>query len=152
MIFKNIMIAVDGSEMSNLAMQTAISFAKDQHAFLHIVHVADEFLEVGEGIAIDFKAYEKSVRDSSQAILNKMQALAHEAIIPFETHLIEINNYADHISERLVDIADELHADLLIIGTHGRRGFKRLILGSVAEGVARLSKIPVLLIPAKVRD
>ena len=148
-MFKNILVAVDGSDTSDLAMQTAIKFAKDQHATLHVVHVADEFLEATGEIAIDFQKHEKMIRESGQAILNKMETLAHQSKISIETHLIEITEYADHIPEKLVKAADQHHAGLIIIGTHGRHGFKRFLLGSVAEGVARLASVPVLLIRGK---
>ncbi|HZW61174.1 MAG TPA: universal stress protein [Candidatus Babeliales bacterium] len=151
-MFKHILVAVDGSETSNLAMQTAIKLAKDQHAVLHVVHVADEFLDVSEGVAIDFDKYEKSIRDHGQVILHKMEALADEAKIAVKIHLIEITDYADHIPEKLVEAANIHHADLMIIGTHGRRGFRRFLLGSVAEGVARLASVPVLLIRGKIKD
>lgn len=145
-MFKHILVAVDGSETSNLAMQTAISLAKDQHAVLHVVHVADEFLDVSEGVVIDFEKYEKSIRIHGQDILHKMQALADQAKISVKTHLIEITDYADHVPEKLVEFTNKEPIDLIIIGTHGRRGFKRFLLGSVAEGVARLASVPVLLL------
>ena len=60
----------------------------------------------------------------------------------------EVNLFADSIAQRILHAATEMKADLVVMGTHGRRGFQRLVLGSVAERFVRMSPCPVLLVPA----
>lgn len=149
MAYKRILVAVDGSETSTVAMQEAINLAKDQHATLRIIYVADEFVVVGDGVPFDFKQYEKAVRGYGLSILNIMESLAQKAGVPVESSIIENAQYSVRIPEKIVEEASTWQADLLVIGTHGRRGFSRLLLGSVAEGVIRIASIPVLLVRGK---
>jgi nucleotide-binding universal stress UspA family protein len=69
--------------------------------------------------------------------------------VAFETHLITIETLKQSASEAIASDAETWGADLIVIGTHGRRGLRRLFLGSVAEGVARAAATPVLLIRGK---
>lgn len=146
MAYKRILVAVDGSDTSTLAMQEAIKLAKDQPATLRIIYVADSFVVVGDGVRFDFKQYESAVRGYGLSILNKMESLAQEAGVATESSIIENTEHAVRIPEKIVHDATAWHADLLVIGTHGRRGVSRLVLGSVAEGVIRMASTPVLLV------
>jgi len=149
MIYKRILVAVDGSETSTLAMQEAIHLAKDQKATLRIIYVADNFVVVGDGVPFDFKQYENAVRGYGLSILSNMESIAQKAGVSVESGIIENTEHSVRIPEKIVDEASTWRADLLVIGTHGRRGFSRLVLGSVAEGVIRIASIPVLLIRGK---
>lgn len=149
MAYKRILVAVDGSEASTLAMQEAIKLAKDQQAILRIIYVADEFVIVGDGVPFDFTQYENAVRGYGLSILNKMESLAQEAGISVESGIIENTEHSVRIPEKIVQEATNWQADLLVIGTHGRHGFSHLVLGSVAEGVIRMASIPVLLVRGK---
>lgn len=149
MTYKRILVAVDGSETSTLAMQGAITLAKDQQATLRIIFVVDEFVVVGDGVPFDFEQYENAVRGHGLSILNKMESLARTAGIPVESSIIENTEHSVRIPEKIIHEADAWHADLLVLGAHGRRGFSHLFLGSVAEGVIRIASTPVLLIRSK---
>lgn len=147
MLYERILVAVDGSETSRLAMSEAIALAQDTHANLRAIYIADEFILVGgEGAAFDFKAYEASMRQYGQKVLQKMVDLAAKSGLSLDTALIENTEYAIRVPEKIVQEAEKWQADLLVIGTHGRRGISHLLLGSVAEGVIRLAKMPVLLV------
>jgi nucleotide-binding universal stress UspA family protein len=149
MAYKKILVAVDGSDTSTLAMQEAINLAKDQQATLRIIYVSDAFVVVGDGVRFDFEQYENAVRGHGLSILNKMESLAHKAGVPVESGIIENTESSTRIPEKIVQDSSAWHADLLVIGTHGRRGFSRLVLGSVAEGIIRMASTPVLLISGK---
>lgn len=149
MIYKKILVAVDGSETSTLAMQEAINLAKDQQATLRIIYVADAFVVVGDGVHFDFEQYENAVRGYGMAILNKMESLAQKAGVTVESGIIENTEHSVRIPEKIVQDANAWQADLLVVGTHGRRGFNRLVLGSVAEGIIRMASTPVLLVRGK---
>lgn len=152
MTYKRILVAVDGSETSTLAMQEAISLAKDQRAALKIIYVADEFVIVGDGVRFDFEQYENAVRGYGLTILNEMESLAKKAGVTVENSIIENTGHSVRIPEKIVTETNAWQADLLVIGTHGRRGFSRLLLGSVAEGIIRIASIPVLLIRSKNKE
>ena len=63
-----------------------------------------------------------------------------------ETRLVEFKRASDHVAQMIVDEAKGMSAELLVMGTHGRRGLNHLLVGSVAEGVIRLTPCPVLLV------
>ena len=151
-MYKRILVAVDGSDTSSLAMQEAIKLTKENQATLRIVYVLDALIVNWEGLAINYEKYITSIKDYGQSILNKMEVLAREAGIHVETRLIEIADHSSRIPEEIIKETIDWHADLLVIGTHGRHGFSRLLLGSVAEGVIHLATIPVLLIRGKDSD
>lgn len=145
-MFKKIMVAVDGSSTSELALETALNMVKELHSELSIVYVVDEFVPVSPDIAFDFDKYEKFMRGEGKQILQKMAAKALVANVPAQTYLVEATEQATMVADKIIAFSKEHHMDLIVIGTHGRRGLKRVLLGSVAENVARLAEVPVLLI------
>ena len=72
--------------------------------------------------------------------------MAHQAHIKFENHLIETKPFEGRVAEKIIEESLVRPTDLLVIGTHGRRGFSRLFLGSVAENIIRIATLPVLLV------
>jgi nucleotide-binding universal stress UspA family protein len=82
---------------------------------------------------------------TGQDILDKAGAVAREAGVSAETALIKIDTLGQRIPQMIAADAEAWPADLIVIGTHGRRGLSHLFLGSVAEGVARVASKPVLL-------
>lgn len=152
-MFKRILVAVDASQTGQLALQTAIGLATEMQARLRIVHAVDltnvnmipEFPTQSE----TSKLAEEILKDG-QEILRGAEATAAAAGLAVETNLIRIDTLNQHnISETLANDAEAWPADLIVIGTHGRRGLRRLFLGSVAEGVARVATTPVLLVRGK---
>ncbi len=147
-MFKRILVAVDGSEISNLALREAIRLAKDQRAALRLIHVVDimpAYITMGE-IPYSIDAYQKSMRDAGRKVLATCAAKAKASRVKFNTKFVVISGITTRISEVVNMEAKRWRADLIVIGTHGRRGFNRLFLGSVAEGVVRLAAKPVLMI------
>lgn len=147
-MYNNILVPVDGSETSRRAMEEAVKLAKDQKASISVIYIAEEFIAPAEGIMIDINRYQASMHEYGMSVLREMEALAHAAGVRVNARLIEISEYSNHIPEKIIDVAHAMNADLIVIGTHGRRGFRRLLLGSVAEGVVRLASVPVLLLRA----
>ena len=154
-MYKRILVAVDGSDTSDLALKAAIGLAKDQRASLHILHVAD-LTPATLAVADMPRPDEKLINRISEAIqaggqtiltraLNEAQAASLEADTSLKTFRIPVGQVSDVIEEE----AELWNADLIIVGTHGRRGFRRLLLGSVAESLARISTKPVLLVRAQ---
>lgn len=145
-MYKRILVAIDGSDTSNKALAAAIHQAKETHGCVRLVHVLEElsyltgFGQYG-GYSSDLV---KIMRDTGAEILEAGLALAKAAGVEADSVL------HDRVDERLADVlADEArrwNADLVVVGTHGRRGVGRILLGSGAEQIIRLSPVPVLVI------
>jgi len=145
-MYKQILVPVDGSDTSNLALKEAIKLAKDQQAALRLIHVVDEttvymMVETPYPIA----DYLKAMHEAGQKVLSTCAAKAQEAGIKADTKLVVIESLMQRICDAINEEAKRWSADLIVIGTHGRRGFNHLLLGSVAEGVIRLATKPVLI-------
>lgn len=147
-MYKHILVAVDGSDTSNLALREAVRLAKELQALLRIVHVVEEVtLNIDAEFVMD--AYQEAMRKTGEEVLRKAESAARESGIKAETKLLEIETLGHRITDMIVEEAQSWPADLIVLGTHGRRGFNHLLMGSVAEGIVRISPKPVLLIRGK---
>lgn len=144
-MFKRIIVAIDGSHTSSRALRAAINLAKEQQARLLIAHAMDVVAFYSD-MPYDLDMYEQSVRKAGERILKRARAAAEKAGVQAETQLLEVQEIADRVADEIERAAKRWKADLLVIGTHGRRGVRRLLLGSVAESLVRISSMPVLLI------
>jgi len=149
-MYKRILVAIDGSETSNVGLRHAIQLAKEHHAQLRLVNVVDEInLNIdAPGELIEFQ---ERLMKAGTALLQKARKVAAKAALEPETKLLEILSLDQKVADVIVEEAKHWRADLVVIGTHGRRGLSRVFLGSVAEGVVRTSTTPVLLIRAVAR-
>ena len=146
-MYKHILVAVDGSDTSNLALQEAIKLAKEQQAALRLVHVVDEtpaYMKMD--IPYSIADYQKAMREAGQKVLATCAATARQAGVEVDTKFVTLEVLAQRICDAINEEAKRWPADLVVIGTHGRHGFNHLMLGSVAEGVIRLATKPVLVI------
>jgi nucleotide-binding universal stress UspA family protein len=134
---KKILFATDFSEASQAALAYATSLARDTGALLIIAHVEEPPVSYASGEMLVIRP------DVPNAELDRMLTRIAPAGLRYEHHLV-IGNPADEI----VRLAEEQHADLIIVGTHGRRGLSRLLTGSVAELVLRRAECPVLAVKA----
>lgn len=148
-MYKHILVAVDGSKTSDLALQEAVGLARDQQATLRIVYVVDEVSIFADAEFISPMEIEKAWVASGRAALSKAKSLAQAAGMEAETRLLENEALGQRIADVIVQEARSWPADLLVVGTHGRRGLNHLLLGSVAEGIVRTSPVPVLLVRGK---
>ncbi|CAM2924743.1 universal stress protein [Legionella steigerwaltii] len=141
-MYKQIIVAVDDTKASTLALKEAIKLAKSQNSKLYVIHIIDTLYE-GD---VDRDAFVELTRNKGQELLNSMKRILSRAKVEFEMKLSELIPSKSQIAEKLIDEATSLSADLIVIGTHGRRGIHHLLTGSVAEEVIRISKTPVLLV------
>ncbi|WP_392536578.1 universal stress protein [Legionella sp. 227] len=141
-MYKQIMVAVDDTKASTLALKEAIKLAKNQNSKLRVIHIIDTLYE-GD---VDRESFVELTRKQGQEVLNSMKKMLSRAKVEFEMKLSELIPSKAEIAEKLVDEATSFSADLIVIGTHGRRGIHHILTGSVAEEVIRISKTPVLLI------
>lgn len=145
-MYKKIMVAIDDSETSRCALAEALHLARTSDAKLYITHVADETLMGMHGrtfsTSLNIDNAIKAIADAGQKLLD--EAIKDAEGIDAETLLLEARNR--RVSETLADKAMELGADLIVIGRHGQRGIAKLILGSVAEQLAKIADASVLLV------
>ena len=144
-MYKRILASIDGSNTSNLALDEAIRLANDQKAELRLVHVIDEAMLNGdiEGF-MNITALRNALHQAGENILKKGREVATLNGTTAETALLE--TFGARIASVIVEEATRWPADLIVVGTHGRRGFDRFFMGSVAEGVARIAPMPILLV------
>lgn len=143
-MYRNIVVAVDGSRTADLALEEAIRLAKDQHARLHLVHVVESPFEYDDLVGIDPVQMERALRAAGQKVLDEGLARARHEGIRADGALIE--EAAWRISEAIAEEAQRQSAELIVIGTHGRHGLQHLVMGSIAEGVIHSATMPVLLV------
>ncbi len=145
-MYQRIMVAVDGSATAERGLQEAIGFARDQKAKLAIVHVVDIVVVFGAG---QFPGtYIAATRELANDIIERARETARAAGIEAEILSPEIVTSGYHVGDTIANVAREWHADLLVVGTHGRRGVSRMLIGSVAERIARMAPCPLLLVRA----
>jgi nucleotide-binding universal stress UspA family protein len=144
-MYRRILVAVDGSNPANLALKEAIKLARSQRAILRLLHVVDlSPMYSSGGMAYLVGDYEKAMGDAGREELAKWAGRARTAGVKSDTKLVFA--LAQGIGDMINMEAKRWSASLIVIGTHGRRGFNHLLLGSVAERVIRLAKKPVLVI------
>jgi Universal stress protein UspA and related nucleotide-binding proteins len=141
-LISKILVGYDGSKAGDKALEYAIGIAKSFNAKLYILHVIEE----GKiAIAPDstmypslIEAMEKQGRD----LLNKALENAKNAGVDAET-LLEVGTDA---AETIINVANRLNVDIIIVGSRGLKGLTRFLLGSVSEKVVRYANKPVLVV------
>ena len=146
-MYQRIVVPVDGSETAGKALTAALQMARDAGGCVRLVHVVEGLSPMA---ADPYGAYSGEVieilRQSGRKILEDALELAQAAGVPADTELFD--NFGDRLAEVVADAALRFKADLLVVGTHGRRGIGRVLMGSGAEQIIRLSPVPVLVIRA----
>jgi nucleotide-binding universal stress UspA family protein len=138
---KNILVPTDFSECATAALDYAVELAAKLDARVHVVNaVGVEIIGTEYGMSLTPDLV-NMVYASNQRELDKIIA-ERASKVPFGPALLETGDPRQVIDEAVTKV----HADLIVMGTHGRRGFRRLFLGSVAESVARTAACPVLLV------
>ena len=148
MTYKRILVPVDGSATATAGLREALRLAKGQHASLQLVHVVDQHSVVMMGMEAGGYIDEvmQDLEASGRRILARAQSVAGKAGIKATGVMRE--TLTGPAADAIVDQAKKARADLIVIGTHGRRGMRRLVMGSDAEQVVRNSPVPVLLVRA----
>ena len=144
--YRKILAAVDGSRASAKGLREAIRLARAEPARLVLVHVVDEYLAFAaiDGMAAAGADLVPALREGGQRILEKARAMCAKQGVKAKTVLLE--RIGGPAADRIVREARKQRADLIVLGTHGRRGVRRLVLGSDAEQVVRTASVPVLLV------
>ncbi len=135
MNLKSILVSTDFSTCSESALAMATALARDSGAKLFIVHVEEIPLATGSA------EYLYSVPEPATAELKKLlsEVVPKDPNIPYEHHLL-----AGDPAEAIIRMAEQENIDMIVIGSHGRTGLTRLLMGSVAEAIVRRATCPVL--------
>jgi len=148
--FNIIAIPVDFSEISSVIAEWGKALAKKLGAKIILINVVED-ISAFEDISADAKTFQElektlfeGAREYMQSFLNK-----HFSDFPNVKPVIVKGN----VVEKIIEVAKENGADLIVMGTHGKKGIDKIIFGSVAEGVVKYSPIPVLTVnPYRIKE
>ncbi len=145
-MFKKILVAVDGSDTSNEALAAAVDIAKhsDGKSVVRLIHVLDEMSYFMGLDPYAGKTYAHVMRQAGEKILADGLATCQAAGVTADTVLVD--QLGAHLAETVSKTAKGWPASLAVVGTHGRKGLARMLMGSGAEQIIRLSPCPVLVI------
>jgi len=149
MTYKRILVPVDGSPTSNNGLDEAARLARGSGSRLLLLHVVDDIVAFNSPDGAGVNLVLDTLREAGKSALANAAEYGRRAKLQAETMLVE--KATGRIDEAIVEQAKRWRADLIVMGTHGRRGVNRLLLGSNAELVVRHSTIPVLLIPGEAK-
>ncbi|CAH1385472.1 universal stress protein [Candidatus Nitrotoga sp. M5] len=146
-MYKRIVVAVDGSKTSDKALDEATKLARVMNSIILLLHVCEEIPIMWEPDGLHMVLMRNSleaVANAGKELLEKHKIKLTEQDMTAETKLVE--TYDGRIGSVISEEAQQWNADLLVVGTHGRKGIAHLLMGSVAEAVARSASMPVLLV------
>jgi len=143
-MYQKILVPIDGSDTAALGLNEAIRLAKNQGARIRLVHIVNELIVVLPEAYIDIGRVVDSLRSSGQTILANGEAVVRGAGVEVDTRLVEAMGNA--AGDQIIQLAKEWGAELIVCGTHGRRGIRRIVLGSDAEHIVRHTPVPILLV------
>jgi nucleotide-binding universal stress UspA family protein len=144
--YKKIMVATDGSELVKKAVDTAIEISRLSGAKLYAVYVVVPTTHSARDFGWE-KAAMEHFRNEGKAATRFVEDAAKSAGVEVESVLLE-----GHPADKIVEFAEQNGIEMIVIGTLGKTGLDRFLLGSVAENVVRHSKTPVLVVRGEVRE
>ncbi|NBX62164.1 MAG: universal stress protein [Betaproteobacteria bacterium] len=146
-MYKRIMVATDGSHLSQKAVLSAIEMALQFKAELLAVNVIPHYIQAYfEGSfavsEVDSQKIEEQWAHAAQKILDKVVEQAKSKGVDAQTAVVK----SDDIAQGVIDKAGSFKADVIVMASHGRKGLKRLLLGSETLAVLTHAKVPVLVL------
>jgi nucleotide-binding universal stress UspA family protein len=151
-MFKRILIPVDGSDTANKALVAGLSMARETSASVRLLHALNEMAYLG-GMAPDGSwsgDLVGMVREAGAKVLADATAIAQSAGV--EPSQVLLEEPGKRLGEAVAEAAKLWGADLVVVGSHGRRGLGRVLLGSGAEQILRLAPVPVLVVRGAPED
>ena len=140
--YLKVLVAVDGSEYSMKAAEYAISIAKQFGSQVIALHVTTS--DMSTSLSASFSPHMEEIKKNAETFFDEIRRIGDKANrdIPLRTELIASSSVAGGI----IDFAEKEHVDLIVVGTRGRSGFKKLLLGSVASSIVNYAHCPVLIV------
>lgn len=141
-MYETILFPTDGSDASLRALDHALELAGTYGATLHVLYVVDTSYSYGDldGAAVDLTPVFEALREEGERTIETVEERAETAGVD----VVGATREDGAVHRAILEYADEIGADLLVMGTHGRRGLDRWLLGSVTERVVRGADAPVL--------
>ncbi len=150
-MFKRIVVPIDGSPLSDSALDLALSIAREAEAEVACCHAVETRAVFDAaptfGVLADPNRAIDELKNQGEAVLAEARAKAAVAGVPLTTHFV-----LNEPVSATIKVAEEWAADVIVMGTHGRKGFEHLLLGSIAEGVLRSCSIPVMTVRDGARE
>lgn len=146
-MYERILVPTDGSAGVERAIEQAVALADVHGASIHTVFVVNTASFASLPMETSWEGVSDMLREDGKEALERVREIAQRHDVPVETALIEGTP-----SKEVVRYATEEGCDLIVMGTHGRGGIDRLLLGSVAERVVRGSPVPVLTVRVSEED
>jgi nucleotide-binding universal stress UspA family protein len=144
-MYGNILVPIDGSETSSCGLHEAIQIAKSQGSQIRLLHIVNEFMfDYTNSPGIYPSNVLKALRETGKKVVHDAEAMLREQGI--EPQSVMLETIGGPAAELILEQAKQWPADLIVMGTHGRRGLARVAMGSDAEEVVRASPVPVLLV------
>ena len=144
-MYQSILVAVDGSDTAERALREAIGLARSLSSRIRVLHILNGTPWIAPGAAPSIlEELVTKMRDTGESIIHEAKTAARQAGLEVDGRLIEA--IGERAGEIIVNEAKEWPADLIVCGTHGRHGLKRLLVGGDAEYVMRHTPVPVLLL------
>jgi len=138
-MYDRILVPTDGSDCADSAVEHAIDIAAQYDAELHVLSVVDSRDMSHSAPAISPEQIEETLRERAEAVVDEVAERASDAGVEVVTAVEP--GLPDNV---VVEYAEENDCDLVVMGTHGRTGLERYLLGSVTERTVRRSSVPVL--------
>ena len=143
-MFKRILLATDGSAASEHAAQLAVSLARQHGSELTALFVVDPYpyLGIGEANPVGFDAYMSAAREQASQAHTHVAQLCRKGGSAVQCDAVLVEDVG--VIEGVLQAIKDRQCDLVVIGSHGRTGIARLMLGSVAAKIVAQSPVPVL--------
>ena len=145
-MYQRILVPIDGSPTAADGMAEAVKLAKLTNGQIRLMHVVDQLSYVAgfEGYGSLTADVIKVMNEAGERILREAKAQVEGEGVPVDTVLFD--GFSGRVSDHVVEQAKSWNADVIVLGTHGRRGIRRLVIGSDAEQIVRNAPVPVLLV------
>ncbi|OWJ57207.1 universal stress protein [Paraburkholderia caledonica] len=145
-MYANVVVALDGSQAAKHALSEAIQLTNLSRGKLTAVYVLDQSAAFTYAGACDPHLLTDAARQIGTTLLHDALHQMRELNVVGDSEIVETQGFAEDIASALLRCVQRRGADLVVMGTHGRRGFRRMVLGSVAERFVRHTTCPVLLV------
>jgi len=146
-MYKRILVPLDGSDASLRGLDEAVRLAQSLGATLRLVHVVNKFKRTtGYASPSSYMELFPGIREAGELLLQQGRERAERSGVEAQTMLL--SSLTGQVSEMVAEDARAWRADLIVIGTHGRKGVERILWGSDAEQMMRVAPVPVMLVQA----
>ena len=143
-MYQKILVPVDGSETAERSLREAIQLARNLSSRIRVLHVVNSTPWITQGAPGVIEELLTQMRSTGESIIHEAKTAVRAAGLEVDDRLIEASG--ERAGEFVVAEATDWPAELIVCGTHGRRGLRRLLMGGDAEYIVRNSPVPVLLV------